>query len=52
MAAIDDRIAAAFSSPMRQYSAGEHAPCAINKSRLITVSHEAIVKRAIVIGNA
>ena len=52
MAATDDRIAAAFSSPMRQYSAGVQAPCAINRLRLITVSHDAAVRRAIVIGNA
>jgi hypothetical protein len=52
MAATDDRIAAAFSSSMRQYSAGEQAPRAINRLRLITVSHDAAVRRAIVIGNA
>ena len=43
MAAIDDRIAAAFSSPIRQYSAGVQAPCAISRLRLITVSHDAAV---------
>jgi hypothetical protein len=51
-AAIDDRIAAAFSSPIRQYSAAVQAPRAINGLRLITVSHHAAVSRAIVIGNA
>jgi hypothetical protein len=34
MAAIADRIAAAFSSPIRQYSAGVQAPRAINRLRL------------------
>ena len=52
MAATDDRIPAAFSSPMRRYSAGVQAPCAINRLRLTTVSHDAAVRRAIVIGNA
>ena len=52
MAATDDRIAAAFSSPMRQYSAGVQAPSAINRLRLITVSQDAAARRAIVVGNA
>lgn len=43
--------AAAFSSLMRQYSAGVRAPGAINRLSLITVSHDAIVSRTIVVGN-
>jgi hypothetical protein len=52
MAVIDDRTAAAFSAAMRRYSVGVQVPCAINRLRRKTVSHDAIVSRAMVIGNA
>jgi len=51
-AVMDCCMAAAFSSPIRQYSAAEHVPCAIIIERCHTVSHAAKVKRVIINGNA
>jgi len=51
-AAIDIWTAAAFSAVMRRYSAGVQVPWAIIRLRRKTVSQDAIVRRAIIIGRA
>jgi hypothetical protein len=51
IAAIEDRIAAAFSPPIRQYSAVVHVPCAIKRLRRAMVSHDAAVSMTIVTGS-
>jgi len=49
-APIDICTAAAFSAVMRRYSAGVQVPWAIIRLRRKTVSQDAIVRRAIIIG--
>jgi hypothetical protein len=51
-APIDIWSAAAFSAVMRRYSAGVQVPWAIIRLRRKTVSQDAIVRRAIIIGRA
>jgi hypothetical protein len=51
-AAIEIRIAVAFSAATRRYSAAVHVPSAIIAVRRMMVSQDASVSRVIVIGKA
>jgi len=51
-AAVEICIAAAFSAAMRRYSAALQEPLAIIRVRRKIVSHDATVRRAIIIGRA
>lgn len=46
----DNAAASAFSWIIRRYSAAVHLPCAINKARCMTVSHDAIIRPVIMAG--
>jgi hypothetical protein len=46
----DNPAASAFSLIIRRYSAEVHLPCAINKARCMTVSHDASIRPVIMAG--